>query len=54
MNLETGSKCWDAFTKVVGAFTVIFSGAMVFGKYIEQQGVMNAAQLQQGIREINL
>ncbi len=54
MNLETGSKCWDTFTKVVGAFTVIFSGAMVFGKYIEQQEVLHAAQLQQGMREINL
>lgn len=40
VDLETGSKCWDAFSKVIGAFTVIVTGAMLFGEYIEQRGAL--------------
>ena len=37
LDIEKGVKCWDVFIKLISAFTVIVSGAMLFGKYIDQQ-----------------
>jgi hypothetical protein len=37
LDVEAGVKCWDVYIKLISAFTVIVSGAMLFGKYIDQQ-----------------
>ncbi|HET8546692.1 MAG TPA: hypothetical protein VFL57_01740 [Bryobacteraceae bacterium] len=37
LDVDAGVKCWDVFIKLISAFTVIVSGAMLFGKYIDQQ-----------------
>jgi len=39
MTLTEGAECWESFTKLISAFTVIFTGAMLVGKHIEQQSV---------------
>ncbi len=51
---EVAAKYWDVFVKLISAFTVIFSGAMLFGKYIDQQQSIEAAKQGQILREIAL
>lgn len=51
---EIAAKYWDVFVKLISAFTVIFSGAMLFGKYIDQQQSIEAAKQGQVLREIAL
>ena len=54
LNLEVGTKCWDAFIKLISAFTIIVSGAMLFGKYIDQQEQLQATKIEQMDREFAL
>jgi hypothetical protein len=54
VNIESGAKCWDVFVKLISAFTVVVSGAMLFGKYIDQQGQLQSRQATQEHRELNL
>jgi len=54
LNLEVGTKCWDAFIKLISAFTLIVSGAMLFGKYIDQQEQLQATKAEQMSREFAL
>ena len=51
---EIAAKYWDVFVKLISAFMVIFSGAMLFGKYIDQQQSIEAAKHGQVLREIAL
>lgn len=54
VNLETGATCWDSFSKFITAFTIIFSGAMLFGKYIDQHQQIQATKIIQVERELVL
>lgn len=54
ITLETGAKCWETFIKLVSAFTIIVSGAMLFGKYIDQQSGIQITLANQAQREIGL
>jgi membrane-bound ClpP family serine protease len=54
VTLEMGTKCWDTFIKLISAFTVIVSGAMLFGKYIDQQEAMQVARQKEVARELSL
>lgn len=54
VDLEIGAKCWDVFIKLVGALTVIVSGAMLFGKYIDERAIAAAAAAAQSSRELAL
>jgi hypothetical protein len=54
MNVENGAKCWDVFVKLISALTVVVSGAMLFGKYIDQQGELQAQRAAQQQKELNL
>ena len=50
IDIEKGVKCWDVFVKLISTFTVVVSGAMLFGKYIDQQGQL---QSQRAVQEQN-
>ena len=54
LTIETGTKCWDMFIKLISAFTIIISGAMLFGKYIDQQEMYQAIRQVEAIRELSL
>jgi len=54
ITLEKGALCWETFIKLVSAFTVIVSGAMLFGKYIVQQEEMQVVRQQEVKRELAL
>ena len=54
LDLEVSVKCWDAFIKLISAFTIIVSGAMLFGKYIDQQEQMQNINEEQMDREFSL
>lgn len=54
IDLDKGAKCWDVFIKLVSAFTVIVSGAMLFGKYIDQQMQAQKESAARAARELNL
>ncbi len=54
IDLETGTRCWETFVKLVSAFTVIVSGAMLFGKYIDQQGALERSRQVEFARELAL
>jgi hypothetical protein len=54
IDVEKGAKCWDAFIKLISAFTVIVSGAMLFGKYIDQQIDAQKETARRAVRELNL
>ena len=54
IDLETGTKCWDVFIKLISALTIVASGAMLFGKYIDQQELLEKGRLEQQRRESNL
>jgi len=54
INLETGVKCWDVFVKLISALTIVVSGAMVFGKYIDQQKTLEGDRIQQQRKELSL
>ena len=54
VSFEVGTKCWDAFIKLISAFTIIVSGAMLFGKYINQQNELQATKAEQLDRELAL
>jgi hypothetical protein len=54
ISLELSVKCWETFIKLISAFTVIVSGAMLFGKYIDQQGVLESGRLKEIAREQSL
>ena len=46
VDLEKGVKCWDVFVKLISALTIVVSGAMLFGKYIDQQRVLEGDRAQ--------
>lgn len=54
ISLELGVKCWETFIKLISAFTVIVSGAMLFGKYIDQQGALQSGRQKEIAREQSL
>lgn len=54
IDLENSTRCWDTFVKLISAITVIVSGAMLLGKYIDQQSQLEVAKVQQANREIAL
>src|ERR1700737_4269102 len=54
VDLEKGVKCWDVFVKLISALTIVVSGAMLFGKYIDQQRVIEGDRVQQQRRELDL
>lgn len=47
IDLEKGVKCWDVFIKLVSALTIVVSGAMVFGRYIDQQQMVESQKIGQ-------
>jgi hypothetical protein len=51
IDLEKGVKCWEVFIKLVSALTVVVSGAMLFGKYIDQQDETRKQKAQQDKHE---
>ena len=54
INLDNGVKCWEVFIKLISAITVVVSGAMVFGKYIEEHAQAAAVAARQADRELAL
>jgi hypothetical protein len=54
VDLEKGVKCWDVFVKLVSALTIVVSGAMIFGKYIDQQKLLEGDKVEQQRRELDL
>lgn len=54
VTLKSGAECWDVFLKFVSAMTVIFGGAMVFGKYIEERADAAAVDAQHAERDLAL
>ncbi len=54
VTLESGALCWGTFVKLISAFTLIVSGAMLFGKYIDQQEAIQADRLYEVNRELAL
>ena len=54
VDLENGVKCWDVFVKLVSALTIVVSGAMIFGKYIDQQKLLENDKSEQQRRELDL
>ena len=54
LDIDKGLKCWEVFVKLIGAFTVVVSGAMLFGKYIDQQDRLQANRIAQEQKELNL
>ena len=54
ISLELSVNCWETFIKLVSAFTIIVSGAMLFGKYIDQQGVLQSGRQMEIAREQSL
>jgi hypothetical protein len=54
LDVEQGVKCWDVFVKLISAFTLVVSGAMLFGKYIDQQGQLQSQRAEQEQNELNL
>lgn len=54
LDIEKGVKCWDVFIKLISAFTVIVSGAMLFGKYIDQQEQVQQQRVVQEQKTLNL
>ena len=53
-DLETGAKAWDIFIRLISALTLTITGAMVFGKYIEERAAADAALAGQANRELRL
>lgn len=53
VDLENGVKCWDVFVKLVSALTIVVSGAMIFGKYIDQQKLLEGDKSEQQRRELD-
>lgn len=53
VDLEKGVKCWDVFVKLVSALTIVVSGAMIFGKYIDEQKIQENNRVQQQKSELN-
>lgn len=51
---EIQTKYWEVFIKLISAFTVIISGAMLFGKYIDQQETLEKARQVEVKRELAL
>ena len=51
---EIKVKYWEVFIKLISAFTVIVSGAMLFGKYIDQQDSQASARQYEVNRELAL
>ena len=54
LDIEKSVQCWDVFIKLISAFTVIVSGAMLFGKYIDQQDQLQQQRVVQEQKEFNL
>ncbi len=54
MDVEKATKCWEVFIKLISALTVVASGAMLFGKYIDQQEAFEHARIEQQKQESNL
>jgi hypothetical protein len=51
VDLEKGVKCWDVFVKLISALTIVVSGAMLLGKYIDQQHTVENDKLVQQTHE---
>src|SRR5438128_1097358 len=54
VDLEKGVKCWDVFVKLISALTVVVSGAMLVGKYIDQQKIVESEKIVQQRHEQDL
>lgn len=54
IDVESGTKAWDVFIKLIGALTVTVSGAMLFGKYIDERADADRAAAAQASRELAL
>jgi len=54
ITLESGVACWETFIKLISAFTIIVSGAMLFGKYIDQQETLQADRRSEAARDLSL
>ena len=54
LQLDEGVKCWDVFVKVVSAFTVIVSGVVLMGKYVDQRDQVERQRASQEQKETNL
>ena len=54
LQLDAGVKCWDVFIKVISAFTVIVSGVVLMGKYVDQQDHAERQRASQEQKETNL
>jgi hypothetical protein len=54
IDIKTAVSCWDVFIKLVSALTVVVTGAMVFGKYVEQRADADKAASKQASRELAL
>jgi hypothetical protein len=54
VDLEKGVKCWDVFVKLISALTIVVSGAMLLGKYIDQQQTVESEKIVQQGHEQNL
>jgi hypothetical protein len=52
--LEEGVKCWDVFVKLISALTVIVSGAILIGKYVDQREQAERQRAAQEQKDRNL
>jgi hypothetical protein len=51
MTWDVGVKSWDVFIKLISTLTVVVTGAMLFGKYIDQQAQAEAARTAQASKD---
>ena len=54
LQVEEVVKSWDVFIKLISAFTVIVSGAILIGKYVDQQEQVDRQRAGQEKKENNL
>jgi hypothetical protein len=54
IGLEEAVKCWDVFVKLISALTIIVSGAILIGKYVDQREQTERQSRAQEQKESNL
>jgi hypothetical protein len=54
IGVEEAVKCWDVFVKLISALTIIVSGAILIGKYVDQREQTEELRRAQEQRESNL
>jgi hypothetical protein len=54
LHVDDAVKCWDVFVKLISALTVIVSGAILIGKYVDQREQADRQQAMQQQKESNL